>query len=70
MEEKIAKALERVVEGGGSYDNNLFDEGVLNSLRIVDLIIELEEIFSIEIDSKYITEDNFATKLAIAGYAV
>lgn len=66
MEEKIAKALEKVIDEDISYDDNLFDEGILNSLRVIDLVIELEDLLGIEIDAKYVTENNFSTKAAIS----
>jgi acyl carrier protein len=49
-----------------SYDgDNLFDAGILDSLQAVDLVAELEDAFDIEIDAKYVVEDNFKTKEAI-----
>lgn len=67
MVEKIAEIMEKVIEGSSTYEgNNLFDTGMLDSFRIVDLVMELENAFAIEIDAKYITKDNFKTKEAIA----
>lgn len=67
MLEKIAEIMENVIEGSGTYEgNNLFDAGMLDSFRIVDLVMELEDEFAIEIDAKHITRDNFKTKETIA----
>lgn len=67
MLEKITKIMEKIIEGSGSYEGeNLFDAGMLDSFKIVDLVMELEDEFAIEIDAKYITRDNFKTKEAIA----
>jgi D-alanine--poly(phosphoribitol) ligase subunit 2 len=66
MEEKILKVLAEVNEEIVSYDgDNLFDAGILDSLQAVDLVAELEDAFDIEIDAKYVVEDNFKTKEAI-----
>ena len=32
---------------------------------VIDLVTELEEVFDIEIDAKYVLEENFKTKEAI-----
>lgn len=67
MLKKIAEIMEKLIEGSSTYEgNNLFDAGMLDSFRIVDLVMELEDAFAIEIDAKYITRDNFKTKEAIA----
>lgn len=66
MDEKILKVLAEVNEEIVSYDgDNLFDAGILDSLQAVDLVAELEDAFDIEIDAKYVVEDNFKTKEAI-----
>ena len=66
MEEKVLKILAEMNEGIVSYDgDNLFDAGLLDSLQAVDLVGELEDAFDIEIDAKYVTEDNFKSKEAI-----
>jgi D-alanine--poly(phosphoribitol) ligase subunit 2 len=66
MDEKILKVLAEVNEEIVSYNgDNLFDAGILDSLQAVDLVAELEDAFDIEIDAKYVVEDNFKTKEAI-----
>lgn len=66
MEEKILSVLAEVNEDIVSYDgDNLFDAGILNSLQAVDLVAELEDALDIDIDARYVIEDNFKTKEAI-----
>lgn len=66
MEEKILSILAEVNEDIVSYDgDNLFDAGILDSLQAVDLVAELEDGLDIDIDAKYVIEDNFKTKEAI-----
>lgn len=66
MEEKILSILAEVNEDIVSYDgDNLFDAGILNSLQAVDLVAELEDALDIDIDARYVIEENFKTKEAI-----
>ena len=71
MEEKVLKILVEMNEGIASYDgDNLFDAGLLDSLQVVDLVGELEDAFGIEVDAKYVTEENFRSKEAIVALVV
>ena len=64
MEEKVLEILAEMNEEIVSYDgNNLFEAGLLDSLQAVDLVGELEDAFDIDIDAKYVTEDNFKSKI-------
>ena len=45
--------------------DNLFAEGILDSLQVVNLIAELEDALDIDIDAAYVVEDNIKTKEAI-----
>lgn len=66
MEEKIISVLAEVNEDIVSYEgDNLFDAGILDSLQAVNLVAELEDALDIDIDAKYVVEDNFKTKYAI-----
>lgn len=66
MEEKILTILNEINEGISTYDGeNLFDAGLLDSLQAVDLVAELEDAFDIDIDAKYVVENNFKSKEAI-----
>lgn len=66
MEEKVLEVLAEVNKDIVSYSgDNLFDAGILDSLQAVDLVAELEDALDIDIDAKYVIEDNFKTKEAI-----
>ncbi len=66
MEERVLRILGELNEEIQTYDgDNLFDAGLLDSLQAVDLVGELEDEFDIEIDAKYVVEENFKTKEAI-----
>lgn len=66
MEEKILAILTDINEEIPSYTGaNLFDAGLLDSFQVIDMVGELEDLFDIEIDAKYVIEENFATKEAI-----
>ena len=41
---------------------NLFEAGLLDSFLVIDLVAELEDTFDMEIDAKYVLEENFRTK--------
>lgn len=66
MEEKVLEVLAEVNKDIVSFNgDNLFDAGILDSLQAVDLIAELEDALDIDIDAKYVVEDNLKTKEAI-----
>lgn len=66
MEEKILDILAELNEDIPNYEGeNLFEAGLLDSLQAVDLVSELEDEFDIDIDAKYVVEENFKTKEAI-----
>lgn len=66
MEEKILKILGGLNEEILCYEgDSLFDAGLLDSLQAVDLVGELEDAFDIDIDAKYVVEENFKSKKAI-----
>ncbi|OHX39629.1 MULTISPECIES: acyl carrier protein [Cytobacillus] len=54
--EKVSNSLGREVKL--KYDTNLLNEGI-NSLLLIEIIVELEEVFSIEILDDDLTTDNF-----------
>lgn len=63
MREKILEVLAAVNKDIVSYNgDNLFDAGILDSLQAVNLVAELEDALDIDIDAKYVIEDNFKTK--------
>lgn len=63
MEEKVLEVLkgidEEILEFKG---DNLFEAGLLDSFLMIDLVVELEGTFDMEIDAKYVLEENFRTK--------
>lgn len=66
MEKKILEILGEINEQIPAYaGDNLFDTGLLDSLQVVDLVAELEDAFDIDIDAKYVIEDNFKSEEAI-----
>ena len=66
MEERVLKVIDIINEDIRNYDgDNLFEAGLLDSFIAIDLVGELEDEFDIEIDAKYVVEENFKTKEAI-----
>ena len=66
MREKVLEVLAEINEDIVSYDgDNLFDAGILDSLQVVSLVADLEDSLDIDIDAKYVVEENFKTKEAI-----
>ena len=63
MEEKILGLLKEINEEILTFDgDNLFEAGLLDSFLVIDLVSELEDMFDIEIDAKYVLEENFKSK--------
>ena len=52
--EILAEVDDRIEEGV-----DLIEEGVINSFVIVNIVMELEEAFDIEIDAENVTAENF-----------
>jgi acyl carrier protein len=51
-----------------SDDTSLFEEGILDSMGVIELLEHLEREFGITIDEKDVTEANFATLRAIGRF--
>lgn len=63
MEQKILELLREIDEEMVNYEGeNLFEAGLLDSFLVIDLVSELEDAFDVEIDAKYVVEENFRTK--------
>ncbi len=63
MEEKVLELLKEIDEEILIFEGeNLFEAGLLDSFLVIDLVAELEEAFDMEIDAKYVLEENFKTK--------
>lgn len=66
MEEKVLEVLAESIDGIESYGgNNLFEDGLLDSFQVIDIVDDLEDAFDIDIDAKYVVEENFVSKEAI-----
>ena len=66
MEEKILEILEDINEDIISYDgDDMYGEGVITSVEVLDIVSDIEDEFDIEIDAKYVIAENFANKEAI-----
>ena len=66
MEERVLKILEEINEDIITYDGeNMYDEGVISSIDVIEIISELENEFDIEIDAMYADEEHFANKASI-----
>ena len=66
MEDRILEILEEVNEDILTYDgDNMYEEGVISSMDVVEIVSELETEFDIEIDIDEIVSKNFANKEAI-----
>lgn len=64
MKEKVLEILKEVnpaIEDGV----NLISEGLVSSYEIVNIVMELEEAFEIEIDAEEVIAENFETIDAI-----
>lgn len=66
MEEKVLEILEEYCEEALAYTGeNMMKEGVIDSFTVINIVSELEDIFDIEIDAKYVVAENFRNKEAI-----
>ena len=66
MEQKIREVLLNIDDGILTFEgDNLFEAGLLDSFLVIDLVADLEDTFDLEIDAKYVLEENFRTKEAI-----
>lgn len=66
MEEKVLEVLEEYCEEALDYTgDNMMEEGVIDSFTVINVVSELEDVFDIEIDAKYVVAENFRNKEAI-----
>ena len=65
MEEKVLEILEEYCEEALAYTGENMMEGVIDSFTVINIVSELEDIFDIEIDAKYVVAENFRNKEAI-----
>ncbi len=63
MEEKILKILGDLNEEALNYKgDNLYKDGILDSIQVIDLVVQLEEDFEMEIAPEMVILENFANK--------
>lgn len=64
--EKLMQIL-KGIKPKADFENNqsLVDEGILDSLEIIEIITEVEKTFAIEIDPSEIDPDNFQSAESI-----
>lgn len=66
MEEKVLEILEEYCEEALTYEgDNMMEEGIIDSFTVINIVSELEDVFDIEIDAKYVVAENFKNKAAI-----
>ena len=64
MKEKVLKVLQSVNESI-TDGANLINERIVDSFEVVNIVMELEEAFDIEIDAEDVVTENFETVDAI-----
>lgn len=66
MEEKILELLKEINEEILEYKgDNLYRDGLLDSIQVIDLVAELEAVFDIDIEPEFVILENFANKDSI-----
>jgi len=68
-DEVVAFFSERLNIGVSSFDEDLFETGVLDSLSFVDLVLHLERQFEISITADELEPENFRSVRKIAAFA-
>ena len=64
MKEKIIEIIFHITNNKIIYNNeniNLFESGILDSMGLIELLTEIEEIFEVTFTSNDISKDNFET---------
>ena len=66
MEKKVLEVLEEYCEEALDYTgDNMMEEGVIDSFTGINVVSELEDVFDIDSDAKYVVAENFRNKEAI-----
>jgi acyl carrier protein len=68
MEKFILDKIEEISFSAVEMDDSLWAEKVLDSITIVELVVELENEFKIKIPFNEIIEENFETATRIVSY--
>ena len=61
-----AEKIKQIIEEISPYidiqmDTNLFDEGIMDSLAIFALVMQIEDTYGVEVPDDAITKENFET---------
>lgn len=61
-----AEKIKQIIEEINPYidiqmDTNLFDEGIMDSLAIFALVMQIEDTYGVEVPDDAITKENFET---------
>ena len=63
MEKRIFEIMTEINEGILNYSgSNLVKDEIIDSFELISLISRLEEEFDLDIDAKYVNEENFGNK--------
>lgn len=66
MEDKIMEILQEINEEIPNYTgDNLYEDRLLDSFQVIELVEQLEDTWNIEIPPEMIVMENFASKDAI-----
>lgn len=66
MREKILEQLKEINEEiVADLNKDLIESGILDSFEFVNVVMELEEAFGVDIDAGLVTHDNFRTAESI-----
>lgn len=66
MESKVLQILKEMNEEIMGYSGeNLYKDGLLDSIQVVDLVAQIEETFNVDIAPELVVLENFANKDAI-----
>lgn len=69
MEAKISELLKEINENILDYQgDNLYKDGLIDSIQVVDLAVELGDAFGIDITPESVVLENFANKEAIVNF--
>lgn len=69
MEAKISELLKEINENILDYQgDNLYKDGLIDSIQVVDLAVELGDAFGIDITPELVVLENFANKEAIVNF--
>lgn len=62
MKKKLLEILNNIDENIAGYEgNNLFEDGMIDSFTVVEIVTEIERVFNIEINADDVVEKNFST---------